>query len=66
MEGAAFSVAYDGNPYISYEWLQPITTQINPDARTNIADIPFTIIFRMGQEVCCFLIRLYMRPLPHS
>jgi len=44
----AFSFAYEGGQYLSYEYLQAITTQITQDARPEIVDAPLMLIFMMG------------------
>ena len=51
-ECVAFSFAIEGGQYLSYDYLQPIATQITQDARPKIVDAPLTLISRMGQGAC--------------
>jgi len=64
-ERVAFSFANIGNLYHIYEYLQPITTQINHDAKPKIIDALLMLIFNMGQGACRFLFCIWMQPIPH-
>jgi hypothetical protein len=46
-ERVASSFAYIGGQYFIYKYHQPITTQINQDARPTIGNAPLTPIFRI-------------------
>jgi len=48
-EHVASSFAYNGGQYLSYNYLQPIATQMTQDAKPKIVDAPLTLISRMRQ-----------------
>jgi len=54
MEHAAILLAYKGGEYSIYDSLQPFTTQITKDAKSNIVNATLTLIFTMGQGACHF------------
>ena len=51
-EQVAYSFAFNAVQYLSYDYLQPIATQITQDAKPRIVDTPLTLISRMVQGVC--------------
>jgi len=46
------SFAFKEGQYLSYDYLQPIATQITQDARPKIVDPVLMLISRMGQATC--------------
>jgi len=56
------SFAFQGGQYLSYDYPQPIATQIIQDARPKIVDAPLTLISRIGQGVCLSIFWLYRWP----
>jgi len=64
-ESVATVVAPKGGQYLLYGCLQPIACCITQDARPKIIDTPLTLIFRMGQTVCCFCFCHSRQPIPY-
>jgi len=61
-ERVASSFSFKGGQYLSYDYLQPVTTWTTQDARPNIIAAPFTLISRMGQGACLSSFWLERRP----
>ena len=55
-EHIALCFAYRGGQKFLYDWLQPMGGVISQDALPKIVDCPLTLIFTMGQGVCCNLL----------
>jgi len=58
-----FSFAYKGSQYFVYDYVQPIVHKITHETWPRIIDAPLTLIFRMGQGPCYFLLCLYVQPI---
>jgi len=57
------SFVFKGGQYLSYDYLEPIATQITHDVRPQIVDAPLKLISRMGQGACISIFWLERRPL---
>jgi len=58
----ALCFAYKAGQYLSYDYLQPMGTQITQDARPKIIDAALMLISRMGHGVSLSILFLQRRP----